>query len=55
MEVLNRGKVATQSQSKFDFLVKIEENEQTIKTELCKNELCINFRRNIWWTSEKNS
>jgi len=55
MEVLNRGKVATQSQSKFDCVVKKEEHEQTINTEHCKNELCINFRRKVWWTSEKNS
>ena len=54
MEVLNRGKVATQSQSKFDCLEKKEEHEQTINTKHCKNELCIKFRRNIWWTSEKN-
>ena len=53
MEVLNRGKVATQSQSKFDCLVKKEEHDQTINTEHCKNEFCINFRRNVWWTSEK--
>ena len=32
MEVLNRGKVAAQSQSKFDYLVKKEEHEQTINT-----------------------
>ena len=55
MEILNRGKVATQSQSKFDYLVKKEEHEQTINTEHCKNELCINFIRKVWWTSEKNS
>ena len=55
MEFLDRGKVATQSQSKFDCLVKKEEHEKTINTEHCKNELCINFRRNIWWTSENNS
>ena len=36
MEVLNRGKVATQSQSKFDCLVENEEHEQTINTEHCK-------------------
>ena len=36
MEVLNRGKVATQSQSKFYYLVKKEEHEQTINTEHCK-------------------
>ena len=55
MEILNRGKVATHSQSKFDSLVKKEEHEQTINIEHCKNELCINFRRNILWTSENNS
>ena len=55
MEVLNRGKVGTQSQSKFDCLVKKEEHEQTINMEHCKNEFCINFRRNFLWTSEKNS
>ena len=54
MEVLNRGKVATQSQSKFDCMVKKEEHEYTINTEHCKNELCINFRRTVWWTSENN-
>ena len=32
MEFLNRGKVATQSQSKFDCLVKNEEHKQTINT-----------------------
>ena len=48
MEVLNGGKLATQPQSKFDYLVKKEEIEQTINTEHCKNELCINFRRKIW-------
>ena len=36
MDVLNRGKVATQSQSKFDCLVKMEEHGQTINTEHCK-------------------
>ena len=55
MEVLNSGKVDTQSQSKFDCLVKKEENEQTINTKHCKNEFCINFRRKAWCTSEKNS
>ena len=55
MEFLNKGKVATQSQSKFDCLVKKEEHEQTTNIENYKNELCINFRRNIWWTSEKNN
>ena len=55
MEVLNRGKVATQSQSKFDCLVKKEEHEHTINIEHCKNELCINFRRKVWWTSKNNS
>ena len=55
MEVLNIGKITTQSQSKFDCLVKKEEHEQTINTEHCKNELCINFRRKVWWTSENNS
>ena len=54
MEVLNRGKVATQSQSKFDCLVKKEEHEQTINTEHCKNELCIKFRRKVLWTYENN-
>ena len=49
MEVLNIGKVATQSQSKFDFLVKKEEHEQTINTEHCKNEFCIKFRRKFSW------
>ena len=48
MEVLNRGKVATQSLSKFDCLVKKEEHEQAINTEHCKNEFCINFRRKVW-------
>ena len=37
MEILNRGKLATQPQSKFDCLVKKEEREQTINTEHCKN------------------
>ena len=55
MEFLNKGKVATQSQSKFDCRVKREEHEQTINTKHCKNELCINFRRNVWWTSENKS
>ena len=41
MEVLNKGKVATQSQSNFDCLVKKEEHEQTINTEHCKNEFYI--------------
>ena len=48
MEVLNIGKVATQSQSKFNFMVEKEEHEQTINTEHYKNELCINFRRKSW-------
>ena len=48
MEFLNRGKVATQSQSKFDCLVKKEEHEHTINIEHCKNEFCINFRRKDW-------
>ena len=55
MEVLNRGKVITQSQSKFDYLVEKEEHEQTINTEHCKNEFCINFRRKAWWTYKNNS
>ena len=55
MEFLNRGKVATQSQSKFDCMVKKEEHEQTNNTEHCKNELCINFRRKVWWRSKNNS
>ena len=55
MEVSNIGKVATQSQSKFDCLVEKEEHEHTINTEHCKNEFCINFRRKVWWKSEKNS
>ena len=54
MEFLNRGKVATQSKSKFDCLMKKEEHEQTINIECCKNEFCINFRRKVWWTSENN-
>ena len=45
MGVLNRGKVATQSESKFDCMVKKEEHEQAINTEHCKNEFCINFRK----------
>ena len=32
----NIGKVATQSQSKFDCLVEKEEHEHTINTEHCK-------------------
>ena len=55
MEFLNKDKVSTQSQSKFDCLVKKEENEQTINKKHCKNELCINFRKKNWWASEKNS
>ena len=35
--------------------MKKEEEEQTINTEHCKNELCINFRRKVWWTSKRNS
>ena len=55
MEFFNRGNVATQSQSKFDCLVKNEEHEQTINIEHCKNEFCINFRRKVCWRSENNS
>ena len=54
MEVLNRGQVTTQSQSKFDCLVKKEEHEHTINTEHCNNEFCINFRIKVWWRYEKN-
>ena len=35
--------------------MKKEEHEQTINIEHCKNELCINFRRKVWWTSKKNN
>ena len=52
MEVLKRGKVATQSQLKFDCLVKKKEHEKTINTEHCKNEFYINFRRKVWWKYE---
>ena len=55
MDVLKRGKVATESQSKFHYLVKKEEHGQTINIEHCKNEICINFRRKVWWTFENNS
>ena len=48
MEFLNRGKVATQSQSKFDCLVKKEEHEQTINTKHCKINFVSTFRRKIW-------
>ena len=41
----NRGKVATQSQSKFDCLVEKEQHEHTINTKHYKNEFYINFRR----------
>ena len=54
MKFLNRGKIATQSQEKFDCLVKKEEHEQTINTENCKNEFYINFKRKVWLTYEKD-
>ena len=47
IEVLNKGKVATQSQSKFGCLVEKEEHEHSINTKHCKNEFCINFRRKV--------
>ena len=43
MEILNRGKVVTQSQSKFDCLVEKEEHEQTINTEHCKMNSVLNL------------
>ena len=43
MEILNRGKVATQSQSKFDCLVEKEENEQTVNIKHCKMNSILNL------------
>ena len=47
MEILNRGKVATQSQSKFDCLVEKEEHEHTINMEHCKMNSILNLEENF--------